>query len=336
MDPLAAPEQEGRTAMTTPTTGLHHVTAVAGDPQRNLDFYSGLLGLRLVKRTVNFDDPGTYHFYYGDRTGRPGTLLTFFPWAGMRRGRRGAGETARVSYSVPPTALAYWEERLGQKGVLTRRSERFGVARLGFEDPDGMALELAADGELDPSGHWEEGGVPAAAAIRRFSGVSLLVRNAEPTAAVVTELLGLTPGERDGALQRFVPASGGPGGVEIREDPSAGALSFGAGSIHHIAWRAADQGHQLAFRGEVVNRGLHVTPVVDRNYFRSIYFREPGGVLFEVATDDPGFLIDEPERELGRSLKLPPQYESERAAIEAVLPAIRVPGTDVVTAEGGR
>ena len=319
--------------MTHPTTGLHHVTAVAGDPQVNLDFYAGRLGLRLVKRTVNFDDPGTYHFYYGDRTGRPGTLLTFFPWAGMRRGRRGPGETSLVSFSVPATALGFWEDRLGAAGVVTGRGERFGVARLRFSDPDGMALELAGDGHPGTDGLWEEVGIPAEAAIRRLSAVTLQLRSTDATRAVVTEVLGLVPGPVDGGIQRFDPVGGGLGGVELRQDET-GAIGFGAGSVHHIAWRADGQEHQLRLRGEVLGQGLGVTPVVDRNYFRSIYFREPGGVLFEVATDDPGFLVDEAERELGRGLKLPPQYEAERAAIEAVLPPIRVPGTDAVTVEG--
>lgn len=318
--------------MTSPTTGLHHVTAVAGDPQRNLDFYSGLLGLRLVKRTVNFDDPGTYHFYYGDRTGRPGTLLTFFPWANMRAGRRGAGETSLVSFSVPGASRSYWEDRLGRAGMGVTAGERFGQWRLRLADPDGMAIELVGDATGQVEGVWEEGGVPGDSAIRRFSGVTLTLRGTEATAEILTGVLGLVPGAEDGPRQVFQPAGGALGGVELLRDSMAGPMGFGAGSVHHIAWRAADAAQQLAFRGDVLGAGLGVTPVVDRNYFRSIYFREPGGVLFEVATDDPGFLIDEPERELGRSLKLPPRYEAERQAIEAVLPPIRVPGTDSVTA----
>jgi glyoxalase family protein len=316
--------------MQNPTSGIHHITAIAGDPQRNLDFYAGTLGLRLVKRTVNFDDPGTYHFYYGDRTGRPGTLLTFFPWAGAFRGRPGAGQATVTSFAVPGGSLDYWEDRLGSRQVpgVTRR-QRFGESTLRFSDPDGLALELVADAATDKGDVHRDSAIPASAAIRRFQGTTLTLRGADATAQVLTEVLGLIPAAEDGAYRRFAPPAGAEGGVvDLLRDPSAPAGTLGAGGVHHVAWRAADGAHQLRLRGEVLGHNLGVTPVVDRQYFQSIYFREPGGVLFEVATDGPGFLIDEPEATLGEALKLPPRFEPDRAAIEEVLPPITLPRTD--------
>ncbi len=314
--------------MQNPTSGIHHITAIAGDPQRNLDFYAGTLGLRLVKRTVNFDDPGTYHFYYGDRTGRPGTLLTFFPWAGAFRGRSGAGQATVTAFAVPAGSLGYWEERLGtsQVGGVTLR-ERFGAPTLRFSDPDGMALELVESKVAEQLSVHPASTVPSAAAIRRFQGTTLTLRGVDATAQVLTDVLGLVPLGEDGAFRRFAPPAGVDGGVvDLLRDPNAASGSLGAGSVHHVAWRAADPAQQLRLRGDVLGHSISVTPVVDRQYFQSIYFREPGGVLFEVATDGPGFLIDEPEATLGESLKLPPQFEAERAAIEQLLAPITLPG----------
>jgi glyoxalase family protein len=321
--------------MQNPTSGIHHITAIAGDPQRNLDFYAGTLGLRLVKRTVNFDDPGTYHFYYGDRTGRPGTLLTFFPWAGAFRGRSGAGQATVTAFAVPAGSLGYWEDRLegSQVAGVTRR-ELFGAPTLRFTDPDGMALELVESriaGELNVQ---SGSAVPGAAAIRRFHGTTLTLRGVDATMQVLAEVLGLVPAGEDGAYQRFAPPAGAEGGVvDLLRDPNAVSGSLGAGSVHHVAWRAADGAHQLRLRGEVLGHGIGVTPVVDRQYFQSIYFREPGGVLFEVATDGPGFLIDEPEATLGEALMLPPQYEAERPAIEQVLAPITLPSAKQLPVE---
>jgi glyoxalase family protein len=315
--------------MRNPTSGIHHITAIASDPQRNLDFYAGTLGLRLVKRTVNFDDPGTYHFYFGDRTGRPGTLLTFFPWAGAFRGRPGTGQATVTSFAVPVGSLAFWEDRLGTRLVArVTRGERFGAGTLRFSDPDGMALELveSAPGDLNLQ---PGGSVPAHTAIWRFYGITLTLSTTESTAQVLGEVLGLVSAGNDGAFQRFRPAAGSAGGVvDLLRDPGGAGGSLGAGSVHHVAWRAEDSTHQLQLRGEVVNHGIGVTPVVDRQYFQSIYFREPGGVLFEVATDGPGFLIDEPESSLGEALKLPPQYEAERAAIQEMLVPITLPRSE--------
>lgn len=312
--------------MQHPTSGIHHITAIAGDPQRNLDFYAGTLGLRLVKRTVNFDDPGTYHFYYGDRTGQPGTLLTFFPWAGAFPGRAGTGQATAVSYAVPAGALSFWEDRLGAPGIVTTRGEHFGETYLAFADPDGMVLELvehpgAAAANIAPGSP-----VGPAQAIRRFHGATLTLRGIDATAHLLTEVLGLTPGSEDGPVQRFAPADPALGVVDLVRAPELRGGTMGAGSVHHVAWRADDHLHQAALRGNVLGYPLSVTPVVDRQYFQSIYFREPGGVLFEVATDGPGFLIDEPVESLGQALKLPPQYETNRPQIESVLAPLTLPG----------
>lgn len=312
--------------MTSPTTGIHHVTVIASDPQRNLDFYAGTLGLRLVKRTVNFDDPSTYHFYYGDRTGLPGTLLTFFPWPGARGGRMGTGQAVRTSFSVPADSLDFWKERLVKEGGITlSEHERFGQRSLRFSDPDGLGLELVggpAPESGTPASHED---IPDAAAIRRIHGTLLQLRGTDATAALLTDVLGLELTASDGPIQRFRPKGGEGGGVDLIRDASGNAGAMGAGTVHHVAWRAADSAHQARLRGEVLGFGLQVTPVVDRQYFRSIYFREPGGVLFEIATDDPGFLIDEPEETLGESLRLPPQYETQREQVERGLPEILVP-----------
>jgi glyoxalase family protein len=311
--------------MTSPTTGIHHVTAIASDPQRNLDFYAGTLGLRLVKRTVNFDDPSTYHFYYGDRTGQPGTLLTFFPWPGARRGRDGSGQALRTSFAVPKDSLEFWKERLERRAVhgLTS-SERFGERRLRFTDPDGLGLELVEGAPAEAPLLQGHDAVPERAAIRRIHGNLLELRGTDATASLLTDVLGLVREGSDGPVQRFRPADGSGGGVDLVQG-GEGTGTMGAGIVHHVAWRAADGDHQARLRGEVLGFGLQVTPVIDRQYFRSIYFREPGGVLFEIATDDPGFLIDEPEATLGEELRLPPQYESQRERIERVLPEILVP-----------
>jgi glyoxalase family protein len=312
--------------MTSPTTGIHHVTAIASDPQRNLDFYAGTLGLRLVKRTVNFDDPSAFHFYYGDRTGQPGTLLTFFPWPGARRGRDGTGQAIRTSFAVPRDSLGFWTERLTEEGIggLTD-GERFGQRTLRFADPDGLGLELVEDPSVDPIVGASHAAIPDDVAIRRIHGSLLELGGTETTAALLTEVLGLELAASDGPVQRFRPKGGAGGGVDLVRSGGGAVGAMGAGTIHHIAWRAADGDHQARLRGEVLGFGLQVTPVIDRQYFRSIYFREPGGVLFEIATDDPGFLIDEPEATLGEALRLPPQYESQRARIERGLPGILVP-----------
>lgn len=311
-----------------PIQGLHHITAVAGDPQANINFYHQVLGQRFVKKTVNFDDPGTYHFYFADEVGTPGTVLTFFPWQHMRRGERGNGETTAVAYTIAPDSIGHWQERLAAHGVVMGEVEtRFDTAVLSFHDPDGMPLELIASGEKGNFQHWVNGPIPEAHALRGFHGVTLWLSAVEPTAAVLTEQMGYTFVGQEGSRYRYRGASADGGlYVDILHRPGQRRGSFGAGSIHHIAFRTVDDSEQLEYLQTLRQAGLQVTPVQDRQYFHSIYFREPGGVLFEVATDAPGFLIDETVEELGSHLKLPPWFEQHRAEIERALPPVTVNG----------
>jgi len=308
--------------------GIHHVTAIASDPQKNVDFYTNILGLRLVKLTVNFDDPGTYHLYYGNETGQPGTILTFFPWLGATRGRRGTGQVAVTSFAVPEGALDYWEERLRDHEItIGERQRRFDEEVLTFLDPDWMQLELVAHeaaGQIVP---WEGGPVPRDYALRGFHGVTLWASNPEPTAALLTSILGFRPVQETGPRFRFQAAAGEPGAiVDLLHLPDGERGWGGAGTVHHVAWRTANDAQQLAWQQELAKSGLRVTPVMDRQYFRSIYFREPGGVLFEIATDPPGFTRDETPAELGSRLRLPPWLEPRRAEMQAALPDLNLPG----------
>ena len=305
--------------------GIHHVTAIAGPASRNVDFYTRTLGLRLVKKTVNFDDPGTYHFYYGDETGRPGTVLTFFPWAHVARGRLGIGETQETLFRVPVGAIGYWTHRFIAKGVAHRAIEkRFGESVLSFEDADGTRLALVGvpGSESDPA--WSGGEVPAEHAIRGFHSVSLLLREAGPTAAILTDVFGFAEVGRAESTVRFKAEGTEVGGiVDIRIAGDFLRGRQGGGSVHHIAFRAADDEAAFALQRKLAeNHGIRTTDQKDRKYFRSLYFREPGGVLFEIATDIPGFAIDEPIAALGTSLRLPDQYEPRRKEIEAALPAL--------------
>ena len=319
--------RKGVDIMNTKPTGIHHVTAIAGEPQCNLDFYEGVLGLRLIKRTVNFDDPGTYHLYYGDAVGAPGTAMTFFPWARAPRGRRGAGQVVATAFSVARGAVPFWEDRLRENGVsAVERIGRFGEEGLAFEDPDGLLLEiLAATGADDREG-WKDGPVPAENSIKGFAGATLLERDRRGTEVLLTGALGFRAVGEDGNRFRYEIGGGGPATVlDIVEDPGAGRGNPVVGTVHHIAFRVPDDETHLAVREEIAGLGYNVTPVLDRNYFRSIYFREPGGVLFEIATDPPGFAVDEPVEELGTNLKLPPQYESHRTQLEQTLTPIELP-----------
>ncbi len=312
--------------MTIATSGLHHVTAIAGDPQRNADFYLRTLGLRLVKSTVNFDDPGTYHLYYGDGSGRPGTLLTFFPWKGAPRGRRGNGQATTTSFSVPESSIGWWKQHLGDLGVTTSEvRNRDGEDALTFLDPDGLALSLVAHPQGDPREAWDNGIVPAEHGIRGLHSVELSVASEDATAEMLGGL-GLTATAQDGNRFRFAAGEGGPGAyVDVRVDPAVAQGLVAAGTVHHVAWRAPDETTQANWRGELLDAGVNVTSILDRQYFRSIYFREPGGTLLEIATDDPGFTADEPLLELGRALKLPPWLEPDRESIEATLPKLDLP-----------
>jgi glyoxalase family protein len=311
-------------------TGLHHVTAIASDPQRNLDFYVGLLGLRFVKRTVNFDDPATYHFYLGDRRGTPGTILTFFPWPGVRRGIRGTGQIEATAFAISTESVGYWLERLKQQHVVAERTpSRFGEEVIRFVDPDGLLLELIASNSLKPGEPWPGSPIAQEHALRGFHSVSAALEGYERTARLLSDTFGYCLIDESGNRFRFGSSDETAPGriVDLLCLPDSGVGRVAAGSVHHIAFRARDQREQLQWREELVERGYNVTPVIDRIYFHSIYFREPGGVLFEIATEPPGFTFDESIEELGTGLRLPPWLESARAQIEKVLPPIHVPHT---------
>lgn len=304
--------------------GIHHITALANDPHANISFYRDVLGQRLVKRTVNFDDPGTHHLYYGDEVGSPGTLLTFFLWPGLRRGRRGVGETAAVSYAVSGDALGYWRARLaGYDMPATDGGERFGQPVLIFEDVDGTPLELVGVATPPPVKPWREGPVPAEHMLHGFFGVTLCVSDAEPTASLLTQVFGYQQAGAEGNRLRLQTPSGAPGAViDLLVLPAARRGAMGAGTVHHVAFRVPDDAAHQLLRERIAAAGLGVTPVRDRQYFRSIYFYEPGGVLFEIATDGPGMLIDETLGALGSALRLPPWLEAQRAAIARALPSL--------------
>ncbi len=309
--------------MPEPIKGLHHVTAIASDPQGNLDFYTELLGLRFVKRTVNFDDPGTYHFYFGDDLGTPGTILTFFAWPSASRGSRGVGETSAVGFSISNDAMDFWEKRLRVAGVpVEREADRFGKRVLAFADPDGTRLELIGDATGEAERPPRASDVPPERSIHGFSGVTLCEAGFELTAQVL-EKMGFARTGEEGNRFRFAAATDGLGShVDVMVQSELMYGRMGAGTVHHIAFRARDDAEQQKWREEMRGMELNVTPVLDREYFHSIYFREPGGVLFEIATDPPGFAIDEPVETLGEALKLPPWLERKREAIEGFVPPI--------------
>lgn len=306
--------------------GIHHVTAIAGRPSINLDFYTRTLGLRFVKKTVNFDDPGSYHFYYGDEAGNPGTILTFFPWEHAAPGRGGVGLTQTTAFRVPAASLAYWAHRLVEKGVKHEAPTRvFGEPVISFVDPDGMSLALVGVAGTEAEKAWGAADIPAEHAIRGFHGVTLLLDAAAPTAAVLTDVLGFTEAGREGSLIRFRANDGLGGAVDIREGKGFLPGRMGRGSVHHVAFRARNDAEQAEMARKLIqNHGLQPTEQKDRQYFRSIYFREPGGILFEIATDEPGFAVDEPLATLGTGLKLPAFLEPRRKDIEAILPGLEV------------
>ena len=305
--------------------GLHHITAIARDPQKNVDFYAAVLGLRLVKKTVNFDDPYTYHFYFGDDEGRPGSLITFFPWpADTRGGRKGAGQLTGFSFSIPRESIGFWKERLSAFNVACSISEnRWGEEVLSATDHDGFQFELAASSGEGRAG--SDGPISSREAIRALHGVSMSVADVEPTVDFLTRTLGF---RRNGESENRFRFEGNRTFIEVLHEPHAQRGAMGAGSIHHVAWRTPDDATQLEVRNMLIDHGYRVTPVIDRNYFHSIYFNDPEGAIFEVATDLPGFLIDETKAMLGMSLRLPPQYEPYRAELERALPPITVPITE--------
>lgn len=309
-----------------PIQGFHHITAIASDPQTNVDFYRLILGQRMVKKTVNFDDPGTYHLYYGDEIGAPGTIMTYFPWRRVRRGTPGNGETAAVAYAIRPESMGFWQTWLDKNGVSTGKVEtRFGADVLSFHDPDGLRLELIAFDEPASLRHWAEGPIPESHALKGFHSVTLWLDEVQPTSGLLTGPMGYQFAGQEGNRYRYKGASSRLGlYVDILHRPGEPSGQFGAGSVHHIAFRTVDDQEQLEYQQLLRRAGLSVTPVRDRQYFHSIYFHAPGGVLFEIATDAPGFLSDEPLADLGTSLKLPPWLEEQRPAIEQALPPIEL------------
>jgi glyoxalase family protein len=307
---------------TKPIVGLHHVTAIASDLQRNLDFYTGVLGLRFVKKTINFDDPGTYHFYFGNDVGTPGTIITFFPWPHATRGTVGAGEVTYTAFSIPPSSIDYWEGRLAAAKVPVERIEkRLGETVLAFKDPDGMGIELVGHAEPAELKVPRFADVPAEHAIRGFFGVTMLERAKTGTEAALA-LLGFRLVAEEGNRMRFSAAGNALGNhLDVVVDPNVGRGRTGAGTVHHIAFRSADYDDQKEWLAKI-SKSLSSSPVMERDYFRSIYFREPGGVLFELATDIPGFAIDEPVESLGEQLRVPHWLEPHLAAMTKHLPPV--------------
>ncbi len=304
--------------------GIHHITAIAGQAQCNYDFYTKVLGLRLVKKTVNFDDPGTYHFYYGNENGSPGTILTFFPWTFVKRGTAGTGMATGIGYSVPAGSLDFWTNRFKENNIKHEQIlERFGEILLPFQDPDGLQLNLIISGKEDTRQPWETDEVKKDTATKGFHSITLTLRDMKPTAKVLTDIFGYKLLAQEGNSYRFITdAVDNAAIVDIIEDAN-GKPGVGAGGTnHHVAFRVKNEEVLMAFREKVAAFGLNITPKIDRNYFFSLYFREPGGVLFEIATDNPGFDADEAVNELGTHLKLPAQYETRRSEIEKMLPEL--------------
>jgi glyoxalase family protein len=313
--------------MSIRSSGIHHVTAISGGPQETVDFYAGALGLRLVKRTVNFDDPGTYHLYFGDEAGTPGSIITFFPWPDGARGRGGVGQVNLIAFAIPLSSLGWWLERFIARGVKHEGpTRRFGEQVIALRDPFGIALELVAHPRAAERAGWDGGGVPAEHAIRGVHGVTLWHETLEPGADFLTKTLGFRAAGSENGTHRFETGSGGPGAIaDIRVAAGFWRGAMGVGTVHHVAWRAPGDDAELDARAALTSAGVSVTPVRDRQYFHSIYFHEPGGVLFEVATDPPGFTFDEPLAALGTSLRLPPWIEPMRAELEKRLPPIHLP-----------
>ena len=320
-------------AATSRMPGIHHITAICGDPQRNLDFYMGLLGLRLVKKTVNFDDPGTYHLYYGDGLGSPGTIMTFFAWLPppmvQANARQGTGQITATPFSIPPDSVDFWVDRLVAAGVdFDGPDTRFYESVIALRDPDGLPLELVARDTGALRAPWRAGPVPVEHAIRGFAGATLCLSGYERTAKLLTETMGFRQVGEEGSRFRFQVGEGDDAAmIDLLCQPEGEPGRMGIGAVHHIAWRTSSIDEQLEWREILARVGRDVTPVLDRNYFTSVYYREPGGVLFEIATDSPGFTVDEAPEELGTHLKLPEWLEPRRQRLEAKLPELRLPAS---------
>jgi glyoxalase family protein len=304
--------------------GLHHITAIAGDAQRNYNFYTKVLGLRLVKKTVNFDDPGTYHFYYGDEAGTPGSILTFFPWAGIQKGCTGTGMATEIGYSVPEGSIDFWTKRFDELRVKhTGPGERFGEQYISLEDPDGLLLNLIVPASADNRKPWTTNEVKEDMATKGFHSAALAVKRMEPTAKILTDIFNYKLLKQEGNRYRFVTnALANANIVDIVEVPNGEQGYNGSGTNHHVAFRAKDDNLMMEYQEKVRSAGFSITGKIDRNYFYSLYFREPGGILFEIASDNPGFAVDEAKEHLGEALKLPSEYEVYRKKIEEVLPKL--------------
>lgn len=318
----------------TPIRGIHHVTAVAADPDENVQFYTDVLGLRMVKKTVNFDDVSTFHFYYGNERGTPGTAMTFFPVEDASAGLVGPGQVSTTAFQAPAGSIDYWSDRLEDHGVDYAATTRFGEDILAVSDPAGLQLELVFTDAETHVESWEDGPVPAEYALCGFHSVALSVRR-PPTTATLLEAMGFERTASVGGRIRYESTAGrkaGAGARIIDLVETAGKAVPGAGTVHHVAFRVPDDATQAAWREALTERGFHVTRQKDRTYFRSIYFREENGILFELATDGPGFTVDEPVAQLGRSLRLPEWLEGDRASIESSLPSLEL---EPVRAAGG-
>jgi len=310
--------------MCTHQKGIHHITALAGDAQSNADFYVNKLGMRLVKKSVNQDDPGTYHLFYGNAEATPGSGLTFFPWPMARQGKSGLGEAVKVALAVPSGSMKYWAERFGEEGIdFDGPYDRFGQQAIGFKDPDLMALELVFDKRVDSIPGYEHSTVPAEYGIRGFRGTTMKLNQRGPTADVLNSLFGFEETENSGNRWHYTTDAKIGGSVIIEESESTSSAN-GRGIIHHVAFRAEDDDELESLRGKVIGMELNPSQVIDRHWFHSVYFRSPGGVLFEIATDGPGYDVDEDPDKLGQKLILPPWLESKRKIIEKRLPEIKV------------
>lgn len=303
--------------------GIHHITAIAGKAQKNFDFYTRVLGLRLVKKTVNFDDPQTYHLYYGDEQGSPGTIITFFPWENIVSGRRGTRQATEIAYSVSSDSFDFWLKRFEENNVIHNKvSKKFGQNYLTFIDPDGLKFELTAN-DSDKRVPWYTEEVTADNAIKGFFNVSITASDIKPTAAVLTDIFGYRLADKEVNRYRYLNDSVDSANiVDLVEVPGEHVGHVAGGSVHHVAFRVKDEVSLMYFREKIIAAGMHITEKIDRNYFYSLYFREPGGVLFELATDNPGFTVDESIDKLGNELKLPAQYERYRGTLEQSLPEL--------------
>lgn len=308
------------------TEGIHHITAIVGAPQENIDFYAGILGLRLVKKTVNFDDPSTYHFYFGNHQGHPGTIITFFPWAQSQKGKIGGGQVGVTTYVIPESSMSYWKDRLTKFGIPVKTSRRFNEDFLQFEDVHGLKLELV-ERSSGVKNEWTHGDVTPKVAIKGFGGAVLYSTDPVATMKILKETMGLEKVDEDASYVRY-QAYGDIGNIVDVKKEEVPVGVMGVGTVHHIAWRALDDSDQLEWQKHVKNHNYHVTSVRDRNYFNAIYFREHGNILFEIATNPPGFANDESVETLGQALKLPQQYEVYRQKLEEVLVPVEIRNLD--------